>query len=333
MTNFVQACDFPLFTVLCLPCPSRYFPHHPLPIRKIRSTMSYTSDLISDDLIFTGGGEECEMFIVSVKKQAFRAGKATDNAWSAQFAGTCFAGAALRWYEGLDDVTQNDWGLLRKALLARYPAAKSDSIISTPGSAPPAAAPPPTHPPSISELSLSSPAKLGRIRIYPDNAAAGAYVAKTLNTSGHFLSTSVLAQSLEVQVIPCKGPQNVVLMNLSGKHQNTFPLLGIKWESAKTAYGNEPDSWASFVATNREGTGTSSGSYSGPSRSAVWNIFLDGSMSVVWPAKKRETYSALDPVVRLKDGLIHVFGDYDTYSAKYKVGGDWTRVRFVFEQI
>lgn len=89
------------------------------------------ADLISDDLIFTGGGEECEMFIVSVKKQAFRAGKATDNAWSAQFAGTCFAGAALRWYEGLDDVTQNDWGLLRKALLARYPAAKSDSIIST----------------------------------------------------------------------------------------------------------------------------------------------------------------------------------------------------------
>lgn len=71
-------------------------------------------------------------------------------------------------------------------------------------------------------------------------------------------------------------------------------------------------------------------------------------MSVVWPAKKRgwlpvlsvyllqliqllsETYSALDPVVRLKDGLIHVFGDYDTYSAKYKVGGDWTRVVRIF---
>lgn len=91
---------------------------------------------------------------------------------------------------------------------------RSSTVLTlrSPGSAPPAAAPPPTHPPSISELSLSSPAKLGRIRIYPDNAAAGAYVAKTLNTSGHFLSTSVLAQSLEVQVIPCKGPQNVVLM-------------------------------------------------------------------------------------------------------------------------
>ncbi|KIO28617.1 hypothetical protein M407DRAFT_22203 [Tulasnella calospora MUT 4182] len=174
--------------------------------------MSYISDLISDDLVFTGGGggEECEMFIVSVKKQAFKAGKATDGTWSAQFAGTCFAGAALRWYDDLDDATQNDWGLLRKALLARYAPSKSESGISI--AAPLPAAPPPTHHLSISELSLSSPAKIGRIRIHPDNAAAGAYVSNVLNPSGHFLSTSVLAQSLEVQIIPCKGPQNVVLM-------------------------------------------------------------------------------------------------------------------------
>ncbi|KAG8899784.1 hypothetical protein FRC01_010368 [Tulasnella sp. 417] len=171
------------------------------------------ADLISDDLVFSGGGgEECEMFIVAVKKQAFRAGKVADRLWIAQFAGTCFAGPALRWYEGLDDATQSDWDLLRRALLARYPPSSSESRISNPGAAPPAAPPPPTHPLSISELSISSPAKIGRIRIHPDNAAAGSYVSKTLNPSGHFLTTSVLAQSLEVQVIPCKGPQNVVLM-------------------------------------------------------------------------------------------------------------------------
>lgn len=84
------------------------------------------ADLVSDDLVFTGGGEECEMFIVAVKKQAFKAGKATDSAWAAQFAGTCFAGAALRWYEALDDATQSDWGLLRRALLARYPPSMSE---------------------------------------------------------------------------------------------------------------------------------------------------------------------------------------------------------------
>lgn len=295
--------------------------------------MAYVSDLVSDDLVFTGGGEECEMFIVAVKKQAFKAGKATDSAWAAQFAGTCFAGAALRWYEALDDATQSDWGLLRRALLARYPPSMSELRNTSPGVAPPAAAPPPLQSLSISEPSSNSPAKVGRIRIYPDNAAAGAYVSKMLNPSGHFQSTSVLSQSLEVQVIPCKGPQNVVFLNFSGRHQHTFPLLGIKWESNKTAYGNEPDSWASFVATNSEGTGSSSESYSGPGRSAVWNVFLDGSMTVAWPAKKRATYAVLDPVVRLRDGLIHVFGDFDAYSAKHNIGAEWTRVRFVFEQI
>lgn len=97
-------------------------------------------------------------------------------------------------------------------------------------------------------------------------------------------------------------------------------------------------------------TGASSDSYSGPIRSAVWNVFLDGSMSVVWPVKSEvgcpglpsyslqlihefsfsETYPVLELVVQLENSLIHVLRDHDTYSAKCKVGGEWTRVVIIF---
>ncbi|KAG8921736.1 hypothetical protein FRC00_008290, partial [Tulasnella sp. 408] len=39
----------------------------------------------------------------------------------AGYASTCFAGEALRWYEGLDEDVQDDWKQLRAALLERFP--------------------------------------------------------------------------------------------------------------------------------------------------------------------------------------------------------------------
>lgn len=39
----------------------------------------------------------------------------------ADFAGTCFAGPAFLWYEGLDSSVKEDWEALREALLARWP--------------------------------------------------------------------------------------------------------------------------------------------------------------------------------------------------------------------
>lgn len=78
-------------------------------------------------VIFRGeeDGHNVEDFILSIRQRAFSLDKQMDYAWTAQYASTCIAGEALRWYESLDQETQGDWGLLRKALLERYPPQKS----------------------------------------------------------------------------------------------------------------------------------------------------------------------------------------------------------------
>ncbi|KAG8899728.1 hypothetical protein FRC00_001024, partial [Tulasnella sp. 408] len=87
---------------------------------------------ILNDLTFSGAsGTECENFIRFVKRKAFSEQKSRDNEWMAYFASTCFTGAALRWFESLDDDTQYNWKLLSKALLAKYPATYGEDIIPT----------------------------------------------------------------------------------------------------------------------------------------------------------------------------------------------------------
>ncbi|KAG8909666.1 hypothetical protein FRC00_009691, partial [Tulasnella sp. 408] len=74
-----------------------------------------------DDLHFTGeSGEEAEDFIQAVNKRAYAAGKQRDNAWIAEFAYPFFSRKALRWYEDLDEGIQNDWKLLKRAILAEF---------------------------------------------------------------------------------------------------------------------------------------------------------------------------------------------------------------------
>lgn len=51
---------------------------------------------------------------------AYAAGKQKDSAWIAEFAYPFFSRKALRWYEELDEGTQIDWKLLKRAILAEY---------------------------------------------------------------------------------------------------------------------------------------------------------------------------------------------------------------------
>lgn len=59
--------------------------------------------------------------MLEVKKEAFARGKLRDDEWVAGFVETHIGGAALRWFETLDDETQSSWKLLKRALLAQYP--------------------------------------------------------------------------------------------------------------------------------------------------------------------------------------------------------------------
>lgn len=77
--------------------------------------------LDESELSFAGeSAEEAEDFIRAVNKRAWAAGKQNDPAWMAGFAYTCFARMALRWYEELDEQTQTDWKLLKRAILTTY---------------------------------------------------------------------------------------------------------------------------------------------------------------------------------------------------------------------
>lgn len=66
-------------------------------------------------------GTECERFIHSLRRRIFEEGRSDDNDWITQFVSTCVVGDALRWHSELSPEIQNDWSLLQKAMLTRYP--------------------------------------------------------------------------------------------------------------------------------------------------------------------------------------------------------------------
>lgn len=72
-------------------------------------------------IIFDGvSGIDCHDFIQSIRQYAFDEGKSRDNAWIADMAALRFSGPALKWFNSLDDATQEDWKLLQRAILRKY---------------------------------------------------------------------------------------------------------------------------------------------------------------------------------------------------------------------
>jgi hypothetical protein len=58
-------------------------------------------------------------------------GKRKDSAWIANGVDGCFSGEALRWHAQLDGEIKDDWTLLERALLERYPSTKSLHILQS----------------------------------------------------------------------------------------------------------------------------------------------------------------------------------------------------------
>ncbi|KAG8895025.1 hypothetical protein FRC00_008122, partial [Tulasnella sp. 408] len=73
------------------------------------------------DASFNGvDGLTCHEFIQAIRKQAFNEGKSQDSRWMAEIASFQFSGPALEWFEELEDATQEDWRLLKRAILRQY---------------------------------------------------------------------------------------------------------------------------------------------------------------------------------------------------------------------
>ncbi|KAG8907952.1 hypothetical protein FRB99_001460 [Tulasnella sp. 403] len=84
--------------------------------------------------VFRGGsGTDCEDFVRDVRKRALSKGKHFDDEWIAYYAASCMTGAALRWFEQLEERTQKDWKLLRRALLDNYPSDQPNPNAIIPG--------------------------------------------------------------------------------------------------------------------------------------------------------------------------------------------------------
>ncbi|KIO16579.1 hypothetical protein M407DRAFT_33773 [Tulasnella calospora MUT 4182] len=146
----------------------------PLPVRDFYG-FDYLDIAEHDVPYFMGeSAEEAQDFIRAVNQRAYAAGKQKDRAWIAEFAYPFFSRKALVWYDGLDEGTQDDWKLLRSAILAEFtgqqpapstvpsaaPAVISSSLRSTP------AAPPPPVPAKM----------VGRIRVDRETPKARGYL-------------------------------------------------------------------------------------------------------------------------------------------------------------
>ncbi|KAG8911392.1 hypothetical protein FRC01_005733 [Tulasnella sp. 417] len=167
-------------------------------------------------------------------------GKQQDNAWIAHYAGACFSGSALRWYERLDEDVQDDWRKLRSAMLERWPEHGMDDDLGAETSfaamvpTPPAAAPPPSPRPvtnsdpgalsrALGNMSLST--KRGLIRL--DAAGDGkSYVYQTRNSSGSFGTTSRREHALIVEYDVGPPPHRIRVQNVEN-----CSWLAVKWNS------------------------------------------------------------------------------------------------------
>ncbi|KAG9038025.1 hypothetical protein FS837_001326 [Tulasnella sp. UAMH 9824] len=149
------------------------------------------SNNLSDDidLVFNGtDGEEAEA--------ARREGKIRDNEWIVDLVSTCMRGQALRWYIELDDDTQSDWKLLRKAILRQYPSGTQPPAPSVQSMIPtPAAAATPPNPVSPKQSSRTQN-KIYRIRLYFGNRKSQFYLSTNADSSVRMTNSGAKALSV-----------------------------------------------------------------------------------------------------------------------------------------
>lgn len=95
--------------------------------QKVRSALvsdtrsMYLSKTENLEFEFSGTeGIQYQDFLQHIRRIAFSEGESRNFAWMADLAALHFSGDAFKWYESLDDDTQQDWNLLRKAVAKKY---------------------------------------------------------------------------------------------------------------------------------------------------------------------------------------------------------------------
>lgn len=139
------------------------------------------------------GGLEAEAFVRAIRQKVFREGRQDADRWIAQFAGTCFAGDALRWHASLDDDVQSSWKGLQRAMFTQYPAPKRRQ--------------------QIKRESIAAPVpRKGRIRVQIEDVGTVAFVSRSVGRHGQYFTTNNASNALQVECDPADGSKRIRLL-------------------------------------------------------------------------------------------------------------------------
>ncbi|KAG8927107.1 hypothetical protein FRC00_002277 [Tulasnella sp. 408] len=243
-----------------------------------------------EPLFFHGNGaRECENFVNTVNRYAWKSGKSEDSKWIAHFAMSCLTGKALRWAMQLDKDTRKDWDLLSAALLLNYTedaegneAELRSSMIPTPAKAP--------MPPATELIRGNSRLGLrplcGRIRIDTDRSYLRGYVSRDLDSFGMLIVSPNPDNAIKVQWTPESSPnlmrvltiQFTLYMGPNPPRQYYFEvpsptLNNLITRSAALTCTTKPNPQGRLTSLRKDGK--TQKPVTGKSRAAIWSVLAD----------------------------------------------------------
>ncbi|KAG8906555.1 hypothetical protein FRB99_006669 [Tulasnella sp. 403] len=272
-------------------------------------------------LRFSGiSGVQCEEFIHIVRQRALAAGKQRDNDWIIDFVTPCFIGDALRFHATLDDDVQDNWRLLQRALLQKYPAPEErvvDYRRFSPAN--------PTIP------SPASAPRQGLIRVHIEGSQLLYYVsrARSSNWTGCYMTTTSTTEALRVELV--QSGVDLSKLKIVG-HADVFDWLGITWHPTKPGFGTTTKDYGYLVGIKDGDSSNSAGtSLSGPTRKPIWSIgpSPDYVLTPIWKDDADKSWK-LDVTVNKSGRAIELVSSIKGFHSTYSTN-NWDAATLSFE--
>jgi len=210
-------------------------------------------------MIFRGGSDEdVSELIREIRAKAFEQGKSRDDIWMADYAGTCFTGAAERWYDKLPAKTRGSWELLKEALLNQYAPSEGGSSRGHP------------CPPGV---------RRGRIKLVSDSLSAPFYISRSRYAKkgpryfGTYIGTTKASEALVVDLVDSPRGGNEKFLKVSDHN-----YVGIKWQPWHfTNFGMGYEHFACLSNMDEEGVLNNEidERWHGTARSDRWFVYED----------------------------------------------------------
>ncbi|KAG8925740.1 hypothetical protein FRC01_009763 [Tulasnella sp. 417] len=297
-----------------------------------------------EPLFFWGNSAtECESFVNTVNRYAWKSGKSDDSKWIAHFAMSCLSGKALRWAMQLDRNTRKDWDLLSAALLLEYKEDVNNNgpELQSPGIPTPAAAPTATTQLIRGISALNSGSISGRIRVDADNPSLGGYVSRNRSSFGILMTCIKPESAMKVQWTPSSAPHLLQILDPPVPEYNHLGVTHYSNDPAYSLFGpnstvsaaltcvTKPDAHGCVTSLRRDAEGRL---VSGKSRAAIWNVLAD--LNIIPIIEEAGCQYTMIPFLRVTSKIIMVVANCESYMAKTQsTASTASRLKLVFEPI